>query len=285
VSATHGATTPNDADMASRLDGGNLTCSACHDQHNNGAGANTGTPYSSYPRGVAQNRTIGGGGGTLTVTSLKRGAAAKGYLIQFVQAGTLSTALFKLSSDGGNSWFGCMTPTSYPPLIATFDFPMDPTTDNGCRPDPTVPLDSSDNIVVSFAATTGFQVGDKFQFYVGLPLTRIPNGEAEMCVDCHRERNQAWQDVQGGVANGVAGGRLASVNLGTTVFSHPVGQGMDANVQHYDRATPIEPDGTAQGTDGNPTNDLVLSPTSKVTCLTCHSPHNADSNSLSTDPR
>ncbi len=95
-----------------------------------------------------------------------------------------------------------------------------------------------------------------------------------------------WQDVEGGTANAVSGGRLPTVSLGATVFSHPVGQGLNANAQGYDRATPLDANGGAQGSgsaDTNASNDLRLSATAKVTCLSCHAPHNSDSNSLTTD--
>ncbi len=90
-----------------------------------------------------------------------------------------------------------------------------------------------------------------------------------------------WQDVEGGNANGVAGG-VKTVTLGTTVFSHPVSQTM---TKTYDlpAAAILDANGaTTQAVgDGNASNNLVLGSGNVVTCLTCHQVHNADSNSLS----
>jgi hypothetical protein len=95
-------------------------------------------------------------------------------------------------------------------------------------------------------------------------------------------------------------GTGSGVVLGTTVFSHPVGQGLNTNAQGYDRASNaiLDADGTLQpayaqttgrplpaGGDGIASNDLALDASGLVNCLTCHHPHNADSNSLSVNPR
>ncbi len=272
--------------MGDNLSNGSLICSTCHDPHSNAAGAGT-AQYSSLGRNVPTTPTSGGTGRTLAITTLSATAPAKGYLVQLVQGGSLAAGLFKLSYDNGTSWFGCSPGTaSYPPTYATSDAPNTPTTTNACQTAASVPLDSAGNVVVAFAVTTSFSVGDKWSFYVGYPYLRMANSEGEMCVSCHQDRNHAWQDVEGGTANGVAGGRLASVTLGTTTFSHPVAQGLNANGRSYDRAAPLDANGATQATgDGNTSNDLVLSPTSNVTCLTCHHPHNADSNSLTVNPR
>jgi hypothetical protein len=69
------------------------------------------------------------------------------------------------------------------------------------------------------------------------------------------------------------------------VFSHPVGEQL---TRTYDRAPAamLDSNGLAQATgDGLATNDLTLGSDNTVRCLTCHSPHNADSNSLTEDLR
>jgi hypothetical protein len=111
-----------------------------------------------------------------------------------------------------------------------------------------------------------------------------------MCVTCHKDRDQRWQDVEGGTANGHSGGKLASVVLGTTAFHHPVGQPL---ANDYDRTVGangdiLDTDGAPQNggaPDANETDDLVTGADGTVTCLSCHSPHNADSNSLTVDLR
>jgi len=80
----------------------------------------------------------------------------------------------------------------------------------------------------------------------------------------------------------------APVTPGQTYLSHPVGAAL---ARSYDRDPTLILDANGAstqagaGNDGIATNDIRLSPTNKVTCLSCHSIHNADSNSLSADPR
>jgi hypothetical protein len=96
-----------------------------------------------------------------------------------------------------------------------------------------------------------------------------------------------YQDVEGGVANSVAGGTLTSVTLGATVFHHPTGQALNTKAGGIDNATPLDANGAVQGSAGKDsvvTNDITFD-AGNVTCLSCHHPHNADSNSLTEDPR
>ncbi len=283
ATATNLGATPPTGPMGdeSRLSGGKLQCSTCHDQHQADAllgspadAANLGTQHASYAVDVAQNPTTGGTGRTLTLVGpVGATAAAKGYLVEIVAPGSGTEATFKLSNDNGKSWFGCSTPTTYTPYVTYAA--------NPCQAGPAVPLDDGANVTVAFEAAGAFVAGDQWSFYVSYPYLRVSNKDGEMCTTCHQDRHMYWQDVEGGNANGVAGG-LKTVSLGSTVFSHPVGQAL--------RAPPagglLDADGSAQSAgDGIATNDLVLGSGGAVTCLTCHHPHNADSNSLTEDPR
>ena len=279
-----GATPPVGTPMGDkeRLSGGLLQCSTCHDQHDADQllgspadAAHLGTQHTSYPAGTAQNPTTGGTGRTLTLVSpVGTAATAKGYLLEVVAGGSPTTATFKLSNDNGTSWFGCSAPTSYSYVAFA---------SNACQAGPSVPLNDGANVTVAFGGDPGtFVAGDRWSFYVSYPYLRVSNKDGAMCTTCHQDRHMYWQDVEGGVANEVAGGRLTTVSLGTTVFHHPVGQAL--------RAPPpggiLDPDGSAQDSgDSNATNDLVFGAAGEVTCLTCHRPHNTDSNSLSVDPR
>lgn len=281
-----GATAPNpasadpvEAAMGRRLDAGKLQCSTCHDQHQADVQPVWGTQHVSIAVGTPVAPSPGTGTGTMTVASPAASATAKAYLVEIVGTGSGTTATFRLSNDNGTSWFGCTAPTTYTYV---------PYAANPCRAGSNVPLNDGANLTVTFAgAANAIVAGDRWKFYLSYPFLRADNTNARMCLTCHRDRDMRWQDAEGGVANGVAGGVLASVTLGTTVFSHPVGQGLNANAKSYDRTGGIlDASGILQSSgDGNRTNDLATAAGGAVTCLTCHHPHNADSNSLSVDPR
>ncbi len=268
-----GATSPDPASaMGSRMQDGRIICSTCHDQHNN-TGKTGGSLYSSLPIGVASNPGSGGSGRTLTLLQPGAGAVPKGYRIEIVQGGTATTALFKLSNDNGTPWWGCSSPDSYTTYVAAA---APPSTANGCRTGATIPLNDA-AVTVTFATpTSSLAAGDFWRFYVTYPFLRISNDAGAMCVECHKDRNMTRANLEG--TDPTTPGGL-TVSVGTTVFHHPVGDALDS------AATVLDPDGTAQGTDGNRSNDLVLAPGRVVSCMTCHHPHNADSNSLTDDPR
>jgi hypothetical protein len=106
-----------------------------------------------------------------------------------------------------------------------------------------------------------------------------------MCTTCHKDRNMTWQNADG---VGPIVGTGQPVVFGTTRFSHPVNQALNQDGRTNGLAGGIlDANGMPQATstDPNRTNDFVLGTGGVVTCLTCHHPHNADSNSLSPDPR
>ena len=252
--------------MAQHLDtGGKLKCSTCHDLHN--ADAYPGTVHTSVALKTNLTRTAGTGTGTLQLTTVPAGAKAFGYVIQLATATT-----FRISHDAGATWLGWSGAAWVAGLGTGKTFT------SGTA----VALDDG---VTSMTFTGTFVAGDTFQkFYVSFPFLR--GDGPTMCISCHQNRNQTWQNVEG---TGPIAGNGQAVVLGSTVFSHPVNQALNANGHGYDASSAtsiLDADGNAQAVgDGNPTNDLVLSSSGNVTCMTCHHPHNADSNSLTTDPR
>jgi hypothetical protein len=135
------------------------------------------------------------------------------------------------------------------------------------------PLDDL-SVVVRF--TVAPAVGDTWLFYVSYPLLRASNVADAMCMDCHADRVQDHTCVNG----------TSCTANGTFQFSHPVNQALNENGEGYDRAAPIDVDGTSQdqAVEANPSNKLTLDG-GAVRCTTCHAPHNADSNSISVDAR
>ena len=263
--------------MGNRLDGGNLTCSTCHDQHNNGASASGGTQQVTA---ITPTR-VGASTGVVSFAagSPTAAATAKFYRIEITGAGSESTTRFRLSNDKGLSWLGCAAPGAYVQYVAS--------PSNACAAGASVPLNDGTKVTVAFGAGS-YAAGDRFDFHVAYPFLRVANVDAAMCVECHRDRAMHWQDAEGGVANGVAGGVLPAVTLGTTRFSHPVGQALNQGGRTNGLPGGIlDANGMVQATsaDTNETNDLVTGTGGVVTCLTCHHPHGADSNSISVDPR
>jgi predicted CXXCH cytochrome family protein len=265
-----GSTDPDEQEMAKRLDGGNLMCSTCHDVH-----AADSQPVSGRGRQtvsvVTKLDAVPGpsGNGTLSVAAVDPAATAKFYLVDVVAAGAETTALYRLSNDKGKSWFGCTAPATYTYVQ------WDGVAVNGCQAGSSVPLNDVVNVKVAFA-TGSYAVGDRFDFYVSYPFLRADATNSKMCVTCHRDRNMTTENVRG---NGTLATTGAPIILGTTVFHHPVGSGVTQAV------APLDASGDPQSGAGvNPSADLVLGDGGVVSCLTCHRVHNADSNSLTTDP-
>lgn len=255
-----GAVAPTNPDMSSRLIAGKLQCAVCHDPHAPNAAFVTGTSMrSSFPVGTPQNKTSGTGSGQLTVSSISAtagNATPAGYAIKI---GSTATT-FQISHN-----FYAATPTWSANLPFTAGT--------------AVALDDS-HVTVTISA--GTVVGDYWLFYVSAPFIREDNTTGGMCMDCHKNRNQTYQNVEG---TGPLAGTGGAITLGITVFSHPVAQPLNINGNNYDRATILAPDGTNQPYAANPTANLNTGAGGVVTCLTCHAPHNADSNSLTVDPQ
>jgi hypothetical protein len=242
----YGAEFPLSTEMNTRLNGTNLMCSTCHDQHesNQTGGTITVTPV--------DKTADGGGTGTVSVEPPGQDAKARYYDIEIVEGSP--SAKFRVSNDKGISWFG-WDGSGWAPGHAA-----------GRPVGSNVFVNDGTNIAVSF--TGSFEVGDEFSFGVWLPFLRIDNTASAMCNDCHRNWVQSSLEQQSG-------------GDGVKVFSHPVGESLS---KPYDRTVPLDANGAPQSTgDGNSSNDLSLSSSGQVHCMTCHQPHGADSNSLTED--
>lgn len=146
-----------------------------------------------------------------------------------------------------------------------------------------VNLDDGTKVQVRFPQEiASYAQNDAWRFWIGYPLLQTTNASDAMCEDCHRTRVHSSTRVEGGDAGYPANG--------TNKFSHPVNETLNNDNRHpYDRTLILDANGvaTAQGSDSdsNATNNLRLDSAAKVRCTTCHYVHNADSNSLTVDPR
>jgi hypothetical protein len=267
--AAAGATNPSDPEMQKRVLANKIECSVCHNQHL----ANKGfAPTTSMNTSIAVGSAVTATGsfpaavpvGTATLTLVSANAATalpKGYKLRIL-AGTRLT----VSYDGGLTWFA-------------------PTTTSGAAwaADAAIPVGGPYSTAVDMALeggalvvrlSAGAAVNDYWDFFVSFPMLRSPNLTGTVCLSCHQERAQGHGDVESG-------------GDGTKVFSHPVGEALNTNGRGYDEPAPLDADGGVIGVnaDANPTNDLLLGSGNAVTCVSCHAPHNADSNSLTVDPR
>lgn len=283
TNGAHGALPPANTTLLASLQAGtNVECATCHNQHLAGQAANGALVNTSsaigFPVSAVAGTDVGQRVAFATVFSdgTAASAAAKGYLIDIVTAGSGTTARFRVSNDGGTSWYGCSSGYTYGTYGGSFV---------GCAAGAAAylndPVGTGSKVSVAFTGT--FAVGDQFRFWVSYPFLRVTNADAAMCHDCHRERVQDHICVEGGAV--LDGNGVSCAPNGMRKYSHPVNVAL---AKSYDRAAPLDADGSAQGGGGevpaNPTNDLVLTSVgSKVTCLTCHSPHFADSNSLTND--
>lgn len=273
----HGAQLPEHADLAATLgrSGGQVSCGTCHDVHK-GATSNPSLSHQhvSVALGAPLARTAGTGTGSVAVTAVGAAATARGHALRIVAGGPVGVATFQVSNDDGSTWFGWNATTGAWESANPNGRPIPPDGVVALK-DPAVTVTFGGADAASFVGGAG---GDRFQgFYVSYPSFRAPNANGEMCEDCHR----GWVQSSGR-ARGLDPAYPAD---GTNVFSHPNGPGVTL-ARGYDRAQPLEPDGSPQGGagDGIRTNDLRLNASGEVRCLTCHSAaHGVDSNGLTED--
>jgi hypothetical protein len=262
VVAAAGATTPANANMVLRLDAGKVICSTCHDQHRNlTAAVAAGTAGTQHQSPVTK---LAGAGTGVVSYAATADAAARSYLTEIVEvAGASGTARFRLSTDGGISWFG------YSGGWVTY------ATGNAVVTGSSIQLTDGTRVLATFTGT--FALGDRHRFYVGYPFLRAgtDTGDnstgARFCRDCHSDMAMDHSAVR--TWDGLP-------------KSHPVGVTLGVNGGGYDRSVPLDANGAAQGgagVDANATNDLHLASDSTVQCLTCHGVHHADGNSASVD--
>jgi len=268
VNAAHGATTPNDPGMALRVTNGNISCSTCHDIHRANAVYAPDTVHSNFELGVgyASNNNPTAVRLALQVQQSPR-PVARGYRVKAVAGNGII-----LSHDAGLGATATWLNWNGTAWVAGVDMgPGRPIAGAVVLDDPSV------SVTITGAPASG----DYWDFYVGYPFLRADNTAGAICLQCHADRNQSHYEVEGG-APGFGWG------VGALPYSHPVGQSLNANLRGYDRAAPLDANGAVQGAagvDANPTNDLVLtSGASQVSCVSCHAPHNTDSNSLTVDP-
>ncbi len=242
-----------------------IICSTCHNQHTN-------DPYRQRQRVQAVVHSQGTGPMTFgTINTVSSTATPRGFLIDFVTGGGSGTATYRLSYDSGISWLG-WNGTQWGALG------MGSSAFAARSPGASQNLTNTDGeMVVSFAEGSTFNGptptqydSDRYKFYVGYPFYRAAPDSGDnatgsrFCRACHGAWAQTYTDAR---------------TYTGSYRSHPVGQALNANGGGYDRTTPLDVDGAAQGTTHQP-NYLVLDAGGLVQCTTCHAVHYAPSNSL-----
>jgi predicted CXXCH cytochrome family protein len=259
---------PTDTEMSLRVMDDNIVCSTCHNQHVVGA-AFGGSSRVSNARQVTSLGSTGAvvPGGNYTDTT------GAWYLVEIAVAGDQDNAEFRYSKDNGMTWF----PADCCPRIEGSCGAVDTANCTAANGSTAVTLDN--NVEITFAAgnysvVSGF--GDRWEFSAAWPFLRSTLGEggSALCAQCHAD----W----------IMDHNAVEVWNGGSFKSHPVGVGLNANGQGYDRAVPLDGNGAVQGgggVDANATNDLLLfnSPSDFVECMSCHGVHHVDSNTLTVD--
>jgi len=276
-----GARAPTAPAFANYVTDGVLQCALCHDQHGDKDSFGT-TIQDTYAPDSAHAsykfldaRPPVSGSGAMALVSL---TAASSW------APRVAPSTFTVKVTSYSSGTGVMAVShDYNPVPASATW----TTGLPFTLGADAELDNP-NVLVRF--TSAPAVNSIWQFYVSYPFLRATNVGDAMCLDCHADRHQGYECVEGNAA-AVDGLGASCAPDGVRTFSHPVGEALNANGDSLDLPTPLDADGTAGSstTDGdgnvpNPSNDLVLR-NNVVGCTTCHAPHNADSNSLTVDVR
>lgn len=266
VNPGRGARAPTASSVAQRLVDGKLQCSVCHDPHRAAPENTPRSLHTSIAVGTPVDESGGPAAGTARMTLVSPGTAAKGYRLK-IQTANAGGGTFVVSHDFGlttPSWFNWSGSAWVP---GTVSGPGKPYV-NGAD----VTLNDP---AVSVRFTAGAVADNYWDFWVSYPFVRMPSGNDEFCLNCHFARDMDSRRVRG-----------AHPTIrpdGVRRFSHPVGEAIGSNGKGYDRtvATVLDANGATQITgDGNPTNDLSFHAGGVVRCTTCHSVHNADSNSL-----
>jgi hypothetical protein len=267
IQSAYGASLPTGSVFALHIDNTDsqnpkIICSTCHNQHSNSA------KYGPLRKDPITKTVTNGGSGTVTYAATGS-PTAKGHLIEVIQGGSVAAGAltYRLSNDSGRSWYGWNAAGSVWELYSgTNARPVTAAT-------ATQNLNDGTNVSVTFAdggAAPHFVAGEQWQFYVAYPFLRAAPDSGDsgtgtlFCRACHKDRAQAYS---------------ATPTWDGNHKSHPVGQPLNVSGRNFDRSTPLDPSGAAQGATPQP-NHLVLDGGGNVQCTTCHAMHYAPSNSL-----
>ncbi len=245
VNAAFGAASPAAAPMSSRLLGGRVVCSTCHDQHAANS-ADGGTPHISAPK-----KTTAFTSPLITSSGTYSGAIGVWYLVEISTGGAVGTARFRYSKDNGATWFASNLLTAA-----------------------SVALDSG--VSVGFPAGT-YVVNERYEFYGSWPFLRVAldSGDnatgAKMCRDCHGAWTMDYAALE--TFSGASQGHPVGAVLGANGRGYDRGVPLDGNGAAQGSG----------GADANRTNDLTLDATNRIQCYSCHGVHFADSNTTTQD--
>lgn len=258
-----GAIAPPGAVLRRKLSDGRLQCVVCHDLHNANAEMAPASRHTSIPVNVPQS-PLAGATGSATMTLVEPGTVAHGYRLR-LQGGTSFIITKTARALGGTTWLNWVGGAWIP---GTVDGPGKSFAVN-------TPVAVEGSLTVQWSA--GGAPGDLWEFFVSYPGLRMTMNTDYLCTYCHKPMGMGFHRV--------AGADTAYLVDGVRTFSHPVGEGLNANGLGTDHAAILDANGLPQGSgDANATNDLKLDG-SVVRCTTCHAVHGADSNSQTVDVR
>jgi cytochrome c553 len=256
-----GATKPPGLTQQAALVDGRLQCAACHN-------VKVTAPSSMNPDSRHTRVTLLPGPAGATLTLADPGTSPRGFRFRIqTQAGSAGTFIFTREGYVATPQWWNWNGTGWVPGSVTG--PGRPY--SAGSPTPVV---DTDDLRISWSAAAA--VGAQWDVLVSYPGSRYSVVGGTGCVICHKSMDMRTARVAGSDASYQVDG--------VRMFSHPVGEGLNANGLGTDQTEVLAPDGLPQSTstDTNQSNRLNLY-AGTVRCTTCHAVHGADSNSLTDD--
>lgn len=263
---TKGAVKPTNTALTSKLVDGRIQCVTCHSMHTVNSAAAPDSRHTSATR-------VAGSSAVATLTIANAGTVSRGYRIRLQTKNTgtgRGTFIFTRSSRLATPvWFNWNGTAWYQGVVGG----------PGREYQPGVPVAVEDAAGPTVQWNVLGEIGDQWDVLVSYPGLRLALVDDYMCTYCHKPMVMQHARVAGLDANYPVDG--------VRMFSHPVGEALNANGLGTDHLEVLDVNGLPQSASGdaNTSNDLKLGAGGVVRCTTCHAVHGGDSNSLTTDTK